>query len=117
MHSSILRFKTGVPWWALQLIGVAVAVWAISAVYTLRLNPEVAFFTHANAVKLKWVQHLDAIHTNKYVIFGGSSCTTSIAPRRMLELHGLPAVNMGLGAGMGAKILTRNALQAVRPGD
>jgi hypothetical protein len=35
----------------------------------------------------------------------------------MLEQHGLPVVNLGLGAGMGAKLLTRCGLDSVKTGD
>ncbi len=36
---------------------------------------------------------------------------------RLLNRYGLPSLNMGLGAGMGAKVLTHYAQTAVRPGD
>lgn len=60
---------------------------------------------------------LDREYPSKIVVFGGSSCATSIQAARLLEQHNLPALNLGLGAGMGAKILTRYALPALRRGD
>jgi hypothetical protein len=96
---------------------VAIATWAISAAYTLRLNPEMAFFRHAHELKREWFGELSRAHTNKIVIFGGSSCLTSIEPRRLRERHNLFAANEGLGAGMGARVLTRYALESLREGD
>lgn len=117
MASSTSHFRRVAPWWALQLLGVAVVTWALGAAYTVRLNPEIAFWRRGDALKRQWAQRLSAMRTNKIVIFGGSACATSVEPRRLLERHGIPALNLGLGAGMGAKVLTRYALHALQPGD
>lgn len=101
----------------MQLLCVAIATWVVGALYTVRVNPEVAFFRQCALVKQRWAKKLDLEHTNKVVVFGGSSCNTSVDGERMLNLYGLPAVNMGLGAGMGAKILTHYAQRALRAGD
>ena len=108
---------SSVPWWAVKLLGVAVSAWAVAALYTLQGNPEIAFFRRADALKREWSRAIGSGHTNRIIVFGGSSCLTSIVPRRMLEQHQLPTLNLGLGAGMGAQILTRYALDAVQPGD
>jgi hypothetical protein len=83
----------------------------------VRLNPEVVFFHHCASVKQLWVQKLDLNYTNKVVAFGGSSCLSSVDGERMLNQYGLPTVNMGLGAGMGAIVLTHYAQTATRTGD
>jgi hypothetical protein len=117
MPSSILRFRDRVPWTALRLLTVAVLAWAASAVYALFLNPEIAFFKHCARVKHCWAEKLDREYGHKIVVFGGSSCGVSIDGERMLERHGLPTVNLGMGAGMGAEVLTRYALLEVHQGD
>jgi hypothetical protein len=66
---------------------------------------------------MAWAQKLQAAYTNKIVIFGGSSCGTSIDGERLLAHHHLPVVNLGLGAGMGAKALTLYAFAQIHPGD
>lgn len=105
------------PVWTLQLLAVAVATWAVGAAYTLRVNPEIAFFRRAHELKQQWSADLSREHTNKTVVFGGSSCLTSIAPERLIKRHGLAVANEGLGAGMGARVLTRYALDSLRAGD
>ena len=117
MPSFILLSRDQVPWVALRLLTVAVLAWASSAAYALYLNPEIAFFKHGARLKHAWAEKLNREYTRKVVVFGGSSCGVSIDGERMLDHHGLPTVNMGLGAGMGAEILTRYALLEVREGD
>ncbi len=106
-----------VPWRTVQLIGVALAAWTVCALYTLCLNPETVFFRSCDTVKKLWAQKLDREYPNKVVFCGGSSCNTSVDGERLLNQHGLPALNMGLGAGMGAKVLTHYAQTEVRTGD
>ena len=117
MASSTSLFNALVPWKACWLLGVAMLAWAGGAVYTVRLNPEVAYDRHSHALKSAWQGKLDDEHPSKVVFFGGSSCRTSINGERMLLKYGLPVVNLGLSAGMGAKIQAEYALQALRPGD
>lgn len=117
MPLSTSHSSNGVPWKAARLLGVAVATWAVGALYMVRANPEIAFFRHCAAVKQLWGKKLDLAYTNKVVFCGGSSCTTSVDGERMLNQHRLPALNMGLGAGMGAKVLTHYAQDSLRTGD
>jgi len=117
MPLSISHSSNGVPWKAARLLGVAVAAWAVGALYTVRANPELVFFRRCAAVKQLWAQKLDLEYTNKVVFCGGSSCNTSVDGERLLNQHGLPSLNMGLGAGMGAEVLTHYAQTAVRTGD
>lgn len=101
----------------LQLLAVAVATWAAGSLYTLRINPEVAFYRHGYSLKLRWAEHLSQNYSNKMVVFGGSSCATSVEPRRLLDRHGIAMVNAGFAAGMGAKFLTLQAFSLLHKGD
>ena len=117
MASSTSPSNPAVPWLAVRLLGVALAAWVVGAIYTLRVNPEIAFFRRGHAVKQSWAKTLEPQPPPKIVVFGGSSCATSVDGERLLREHGLPVLNLGLGAGMGAKVLTRYALPVLRPGD
>lgn len=105
------------PGWALRLLAVALVTLLACAAYSLRANPEVLFFRAGDLAKQAWHRELRRHHTNVVIIFGGSSCATSIDPRWLRDRHGLPVVNAGLGAGMGARVLTRYGLDLARPGD
>lgn len=105
------------PWHALRLVTAGIVTWAVAAFYTLRINPEVAFFVHGARVKQAWVERLNATSQPKTVVFGGSSCTVTVDGERMERQHQLPTVNLGLGAGMGAQMLAEYAKAGVRQGD
>jgi hypothetical protein len=100
-----------------QLLCVALLAWLGGAFYTLRWNPETVFFQRGHALKQAWVRQLDAAVSNKIVFCGGSSCTTSVDAERLWRQHGLPAANLGMHAGLGAKVLLAYAQQSLRPGD
>ncbi len=118
MDSSTSHSKApSVPWRAVQLAAVALGAWAIGAAYSLRGNPEIAFFRREHALKREWAASALSAYTNKVVVCGGSSCATSLDPGRLLSVHGLPVENAGLGAIMGARLLTRYGLDLVRTGD
>ena len=55
--------------------------------------------------------------SSQKLVCGGSSSAFSINGERMLREQGLPVVNMGMGAGYGARFLTRWALSETRLGD
>jgi hypothetical protein len=99
------------------LIIVGLCTWIACIGYTIRLNPEIRLFVHAAQIKRAWTQQISLRYTNKTVIYGGSSCTFSIDGLHALEKHQFPLVNLGLGAGMGARVLTRFALASTRAGD
>jgi hypothetical protein len=107
------------PWprVGLLLLITAVVTWSAGAVYSLKGNPEIRFFKAAAQIKQVWAQKITTEHGAKVVFFGGSSCTFSVDPERLLKRHSLPAVNAGLGAGMGLRVLTRFALAQVADGD
>ncbi|PYJ83692.1 MAG: hypothetical protein DME22_15135 [Verrucomicrobia bacterium] len=99
------------------LLATAFGAWVLGALYTLYLDPEIAFLNYAARVKHQWAQKLDRQYAHKFAVFGGSSCGVAIDGEWMLEQYGLPTVNLGLAAGMGAGVLTRYAQQEVRLGD
>ena len=117
MASSTSHSDTRLPRWALQLAAVAVATWAVCAGYTLRLNPEIQFYRSGHWKKQQWMTRLRADYRTNILIFGGSSCATSIQGSRLVAQHDLPVANLGLGAGMGTPVLTHYALDALQPGD
>lgn len=117
MPSSTLHSESRLPAQAARLLLLAVLTWAGGAFYTLRLNPEVRYFAGTDRIKRAWAQKMTVEHGAKTVLCGGSSCEFSLDGQRLLELHGLPAVNLGRGAGFGASVLVQAALPEVRPGD
>jgi len=112
---SELAAPSRVPRLALALLTAAVLAWVLGAVYTLRWNPEVAFFHRVHEAKRAWEAGLSP--SNRVLLVGGSGCMTSMDPVRMREAHGLNVLNLGLGAGAGAKFLGRYAMDWARPGD
>ena len=104
-----------VPRLAPALLTAALLAWALGAVYTLRWNPEVRFFQRVHEAKRAWAAGLSP--SNRVLVVGGSGCMTSIDPVRMRDAHGLEVLNLGLGAGAGAKFLGRYAMDWARPGD
>ena len=99
------------------LLITAVITWTAGAVYTLKGNPEIRFFKAGAETKRAWGEKMTAEHGSKVVFFGGSSCSFAVDPERLLTRHAMPAVNGGLGAGMGLRVLTRFALSQVADGD
>jgi hypothetical protein len=117
MASSTSHSKRRVPRIALQLALAALVAWAAGAVYTLYWNPEMRFWSMAAQRKQSWAKKLTLEQTNKTLAVGGSSCAFSVDGQRLLRLHGIPTVNMGLGAGLGAKLLVEWTVEQTRPGD
>lgn len=104
------------PWFAVWLLAVAFMSWAAASFYSLFLNPEISFYRTAARVKHAWARQLPRESGPRVIFAGGSSCLTSINTLRLLERN-VRALNMGMGAGFGAKFLARFALSEVRPGD
>jgi hypothetical protein len=117
MPSFTLRSNRQVPWRLVVLVCVTLGVLSASAVYTLCFNPEVVFFKGVALKKLAWSQKITGEYGKKLVVYGGSSCTFSIDAERLTQIHHLPAVNAGLAAGMGPKVLTQFALSQAKMGD
>jgi hypothetical protein len=117
MLSSTSPSNARVPWFAVWLLVLAIVTWALGCIYTLRVNPEIAFFRDSARLKQAWARQLARETGPRVFIVGGSSCFTSIDATRLLQRNHLRAINMGLGAGLGAKFLTSWAVSEVKPGD
>ena len=120
MDSFTLPFnprRPRLPRLALRLAAVAFVAWLACVAYTMWLNPEMRFLKAAARTKQHWAERMTREHGAKVVVMGGSSCTFSIDGQRLLERHQMPAVNMGLFADMGSKVITEWALSEVKPGD
>jgi hypothetical protein len=116
MDSSTSHSKL-MPKVAAGLLVAALLSWGASAFYTLRINPELAFFKHANVLKQRWQSRMRRQYGTNIVVCGGSSCFTGIDARHIETRFSLPVVNMGFGAGMGPNVLGKLALGSVRSGD
>lgn len=99
------------------LIGSLVVSFLAGAAFTLWINPEIQFWKEAYSVKIAHAKELDATGKPKVVFFGGSSCAFQIIPEILEREFNIPSVNMGMHAGMGARVITALALQVVKPGD
>ena len=117
MTSSTSHSNARVPGLAFKLLLVAMVAWAVCAVYSVWLNPEVRFYTALSRIQDAWSRKMELAYTNKVVVYGGSSCTFSIDGEQMLRDYNLPTVNRGLAAGFGVKIPTLNALKDLKRGD
>ena len=117
MPSSILPSKSRPGRLTWRLLSVAAVGWLGCAGYSLCLDPSQRFWLGAARIKQARAEKMGREHKSRVLVFGGSSCAFSINGERMLGEQGLPVVNMGLGAGYGARFLTRWALSETRPGD
>ena len=117
MDSSTSHSDQCFPSRALGLLLVAIAAWSGSALYSVRLNPEVTHYVQGASIKNTWADRMTREYGRKNLIFGGSATEFSIDGERMLTMHGLPMVNYGRSAGMGPCVLTESVLESVRSGD
>ncbi len=85
--------------------------------YVLKLSPEVELYTYAAHKKIAFARKLDERGLAKIVVCGGSSCAFGINTDVMQQKFGLPVVNFGMHAGMGAPVLAGLALKYTKPGD
>lgn len=99
------------------LLLLGVVTWAVGAWFILAVHPEMRFASAAAQRKLDYARKLTSEKGVKSVIYGGSSCAFSINGQELLEKYGLPVANLGMMAGLGARINTLFALQAVQRGD
>lgn len=99
----------------LLLLVVLLLAWAAGAAYTLYFNVEMRLTRFMLDRKLAWMERR-LPSTNRVIVYGGSSSSFSISPAFALE-QGVPMVNLGMGAGIGSKVLTRMALAQAREGD
>lgn len=117
MASSTSHSKRRVPLLVRRLAVAALVTWGMAAAYTLYLSPETRFWKAAAQRKQQWAEKLTREQKSKVLVVGGSSCAFSIDGARLLTRESMPTVNMGLGAGTGAKLLSEWALSQTRPGD
>ena len=117
MASFISHFKNRTPRLAAGLVLLALGAWAGSAVYSTRYNPQTRFFVEQARLQDRWARKMEREHGRKVIVTGGSSTMFSIIGEQMLGQHGLPTVNMGLSAGMGAQVIVSRALPELRTGD
>jgi len=101
--------------WVL-LVSLAVS-YIVGAAYTLLWNPEIRFWKEAYAVKMEHARLLDAAGQPKTVFVGGSSSAFQIDPQILDEKFGIPSVNMGMHAGIGARVIVALALPLLKPND
>jgi hypothetical protein len=113
--TSLSKSRPGGLTW--RLLTFAVVGWLGCAAYSICLDPSTRLWFRAARIKQAWAEKMAREHKSKVLVYGGSSCAFSINGERMLGEQGLPVVNMGLGAGFGARFLTRWAISEVRPGD
>jgi hypothetical protein len=102
---------------AALIVVCAIIAFSAAVFYSLRLNPELRVMAGAARVKLAWSERISRVHTNKVVVFGGSSSSFSIDPEYAMQKHEIPVANLGMFAGMGTPVLTRFALEQAREGD
>jgi hypothetical protein len=117
MPSSTSPSKMGPGRLTLRLLAVAAVGWLGCAIYSLCLDPSLRFYLGAARIKQAWAEKMGREHQARVLVYGGSSCAFSINGERILREQGLPVVNMGMGAGYGARFLTSWALSEARPGD
>lgn len=117
MPSSTSHSESRLPRTALLLAVTALVAVATAVGYSLRLNPEVRFYTRGLEIKRAWAGTLRAAHSNIVVVAGASTTAFSVDGERMLQRHGLPVVNMGLHAGMEASFLVGASSDLLKRGD
>jgi hypothetical protein len=116
MDSYTLRFRK-IPRLALFLLATAILAWVLSAIYTIWLNPEMAFWKHAFRLKEDWQREMRVQFGTNIVVCGGSSCFTGVDAKYIQTKYSLPIVNQGFHAGMGPMVLGRLARKHLKPGD
>lgn len=115
MGSSTLPSRT--PWFALGVLLVGLVAWAVGAFYSLRVNPEIRFWSSVASIETAYADKLTVERGAKTIVIGGSSCAFAIDGERLLEQYKLPVANFGLHAGMGPKVPALFASDSLRTGD
>lgn len=98
------------------LLGSLVLSYLMAAAYSLGINPEIRFWKEAYGRKIAWARTLSAQGGSKLVFIGGSSTAFQV-DASILTKAGIPAVNMGMHAGMGIRATAAFGLSAVTRGD
>jgi len=106
-----------VPWRAVGMLLLALALLAVGRHYMVSLNPEMQFLVNGHEKKTGWLRHLAESPGKRLIFTGGSSCFTSIDPLQLEERFSLRAANMGVVAGIGGRVLVEYALAHSEAGD
>ena len=117
MDLSTLHFRQQVPGFALCLVVAAVAAWFLGAEYSLCFNPENKFLVQMAELQDRWARKMDVEHGHKVAVIGGSNVMFSIVGEQLVSNYGLPVVNMGLNASLGAQVMAERAAAGAHPGD
>lgn len=105
------------PWYV--TMGVALLMWILATLFSLKADPEVVFWRQVIGQKLAAADSLRERDEKLPTIYvgGGSSCSFSIHPDILTEETGFPAVNLGGSAGMGYRYLIDLATSRAEKGD
>lgn len=103
-------------WWMMVLTAVILST-GFSLYYTRHWNPEIGLYLYAARLKCRYAEALEQRTPTKVAFFGGSSCAFGVDTELMNRDYHLPAVNLGLHAGLGAPVLTAFALDRMKPKD
>ena len=112
--SCISRFSVG-PIFVLLVAAIASGSFSWDAKRHGRVDND--YWGEAVARSRRRAAMLDATGGGKCVMFGGSTVRTSYLPSVLADEFGIPFVNMGVHAGLGADVLAETAFSAVSPGD
>jgi len=113
--SSYQDGKTGRGGMLLLLTSLVIS-YLLAAYYSLWINPEVRFWKEAYKRKIAWSRKLTAEGRQKLVFIGGSGTAFQI-DAGILTRASIPAVNMGMHAGMGSRATAALGLSALAKGD
>jgi hypothetical protein len=102
---------------AAWLLLTGLAAWGLALVYTLRLNPEIAFHRSSRQLKQAAAERVRREHGAVVFFTAGSSGMFSVDATRLQQKHGLPAVNFALGAGLGPGVILQAVAAEARRGD
>jgi hypothetical protein len=105
------------PRFAIVLVLTATLALMIGAFYSLKLDPELAYWAKASELKLDWVEEMRREHGHVIGVVGGSTTTFGIDAEYMHKEYNLPVANLGLHAGMGPDACVGLGFAALRRGD
>lgn len=99
----------------LLVIGGALLAFVLNLVYTLKLDPEVQFWSLAIKEKLSYSSRVE--DEKRFVFVGGSSCAFSVDCEEFENQYGLAVLNMGIHAGAGRRLQLELGLQCLKKND
>lgn len=101
------------------LLASLLAAYALSAVLTVGVNPEITFWLEAVKQREAAAAEIREKSPNQPIVFftGGSSCAFSIDPKIIEETCGVPSINLGLPVSSGASYILHQSLRQAKEGD